>query len=949
MKRTFKQFAITFLTLILSNTTFSQKAINFDDDGEYISFGGVSTLDVNQITIECWVKLDEARPGVIIAKPGAYFLRINDALNIDAGFYDNDTDTIIATWHSVTGTTILDINEFYHIAFTYNGTTLKTYLNGELEASSDFSGSIDALLNNGVYAGSHIYIDDYSDYTYASEDKKIYVHENYSNNNTSGQEIDVSNQRYYFYGDNTIDNEDEAISIIKGFTGLDYIVEVDERFGQENGIAYISKRFNNVSDKYEIALEPEPGKDGIYLNKVVNDDWFGLTSAWVGLVNQNEWNTIRTQITTLPSTNNIKAWFNGTLVQWYDDPNYYNSWEDPDLRNFDKLAILVHDHFIPPPGVTYDIYFDNLKVFIPLKGTIDEIRIFNTELSQTTILNWMCKEADNTHPNWSNLKGYWKFDDNTNPTQDYSGNGNSGDITGANFVNSNIPAGYANNYGTGNSNLTETIDVQVDINWDGNEPGENAVFSVLQINDNPNITNGLLSEYPQKYWEINIDGDDGSFNADVNFHYDNISGITNESAWKLYNRNSTGDAWSLVTGTTTNTEGDNSDGIGYITANNLSGFSQFIICSSSSAQITIDGNFSDWVGVPAYVTDDNSDNGGGDVDLTFGYYTYFSNVLYLKTNVAGSFNPTGSNQYIIYFDTDKNTNTGFTAGWWSMGADYRVAHYSAGSHLYSFAGATQDEDTWTWITSVNSDYLGTSCEVAINFSDIGLTSADAIWLQWRAESGTDAMPGFSADRSDLSAPLPVEMSSFSAQAIKNNVLLNWQTETEVDNYGFEIEKQIGSKQSAVGNWEKIGIVEGHGNSNSPKQYSFTDKNPVGESKFQYRLKQIDTDGKFEYSDIVEVELVPNEFILYQNYPNPFNPNTTIKYALPFESKVKIVLYNSLGERITELVNKLQSIGYQQAVWNASNVASGVYIYTIEAVPIHGVKPFTSVKKMMLIK
>jgi len=198
-------------------------------------------------------------------------------------------------------------------------------------------------------------------------------------------------------------------------------------------------------------------------------------------------------------------------------------------------------------------------------------------------------------------------------------------------------------------------------------------------------------------------------------------------------------------------------------------------------------------------------------------------------------------------------------------------------------------------------------------------------------------------------PVPVELTSFTAQAEETSVELKWVTETEVDNYGFDIERLTKDARGETRNWEKICFVEGHGNSNSPKQYSFIDKNPVGGSKFLYRLKQIDTDGEFEYSDVVEVELIPNEFVLYQNYPNPFNPATTIKYALSFESKVKIVLYNSLGEQITELVNELQSVGYQQAVWNAGNIASGVYIYTIEAVPTNKSGNFTSIKKMILLK
>ncbi len=135
-------------------------------------------------------------------------------------------------------------------------------------------------------------------------------------------------------------------------------------------------------------------------------------------------------------------------------------------------------------------------------------------------------------------------------------------------------------------------------------------------------------------------------------------------------------------------------------------------------------------------------------------------------------------------------------------------------------------------------------------------------------------------------PVPVELTSFTANVRENNVMLEWATATEVNNYGFEIERQVGSSKAA-GNWEMIKFVEGHGNSNSPKQYSFTDKNLIGGSLFKYRLKQIDNDGTYEYSDEIEVEIIPVEFALYQNYPNPFNPTTKIRYQLPRESKVII--------------------------------------------------------------
>ena len=111
--------------------------------------------------------------------------------------------------------------------------------------------------------------------------------------------------------------------------------------------------------------------------------------------------------------------------------------------------------------------------------------------------------------------------------------------------------------------------------------------------------------------------------------------------------------------------------------------------------------------------------------------------------------------------------------------------------------------------------------------------------------------------------MPVELTSFTVKGNNNQVLLEWQTQTERNNYGFDIERK-----SSLVDWKKISFIEGHGNSNSPKKYKYIDKNPASGSKYQYRLKQIDNDGKFEYSDIVEISLIPTEFILSQNYPNP---------------------------------------------------------------------------------
>ena len=142
--------------------------------------------------------------------------------------------------------------------------------------------------------------------------------------------------------------------------------------------------------------------------------------------------------------------------------------------------------------------------------------------------------------------------------------------------------------------------------------------------------------------------------------------------------------------------------------------------------------------------------------------------------------------------------------------------------------------------------------------------------------------------------LPVEIISFSANLIGSKIKLNWNTATEINNYGFEIERKTKD------NWQKIGFVQGNGNSNTPKEYSFTDNKLIGGSKFQYRLKQIDNDGQFEYSNIIEVKVIPKEYLLSQNYPNPLNPSTTIKYSIPKSSQVSLKIFNTLGEELETL-------------------------------------------------
>jgi len=150
-------------------------------------------------------------------------------------------------------------------------------------------------------------------------------------------------------------------------------------------------------------------------------------------------------------------------------------------------------------------------------------------------------------------------------------------------------------------------------------------------------------------------------------------------------------------------------------------------------------------------------------------------------------------------------------------------------------------------------------------------------------------------------------------------------------------------QSSVGSWNKIGFVKGSGNSNSPKEYSFVDKTALY-GQYSYRLKQIDLDGSYEYSDTVAVTVGSKPQVYdVKNYPNPFNPATKIRFELPKASYVTLTIYNSVGEQVAVLANEFLNEGIYEKTFDGSRLASGVYISVLQA---EGVKIS---KKMLLVK
>ena len=187
--------------------------------------------------------------------------------------------------------------------------------------------------------------------------------------------------------------------------------------------------------------------------------------------------------------------------------------------------------------------------------------------------------------------------------------------------------------------------------------------------------------------------------------------------------------------------------------------------------------------------------------------------------------------------------------------------------------------------------------------------------------------------------VPVELVSFSYSVEGNTVNLSWSTATELNNRGFEIQRSLNET-----NWSTIGFREGKGTTSEPQQYSYSDNlSGVESSRLYYRLKQIDFDGSFEYSNTLEVGVVPSTYSLSQNYPNPFNPSTKIKYSIPQSSNVVIKVFNVVGDEVSILVDGQKQAGTYELTFNAENLPSGVYFYQLKA------GDFIQTKRMILIK
>lgn len=191
--------------------------------------------------------------------------------------------------------------------------------------------------------------------------------------------------------------------------------------------------------------------------------------------------------------------------------------------------------------------------------------------------------------------------------------------------------------------------------------------------------------------------------------------------------------------------------------------------------------------------------------------------------------------------------------------------------------------------------------------------------------------------------IPVELVSFIAEASLNGITLKWKTATETNNNGFSVEKSSNGVS-----FNEIAFVKGMGTTTNQSEYSFTDDN-VKVGTFYYRLKQIDYDGTSSYSNIISVDVeLPTQFALNQNHPNPFNPSTKISFEFPVDADATLEIFNTIGQKVAELVNNSLSGGRHEFEFNAAGFSSGIYYYKLTALAKDG-RTFNATKKMILMK
>ena len=306
-----------------------------------------------------------------------------------------------------------------------------------------------------------------------------------------------------------------------------------------------------------------------------------------------------------------------------------------------------------------------------------------------------------------------------------------------------------------------------------------------------------------------------------------------------------------------------------------------------------------------------------------------------------------------------------------------VKYYSGVNHSGVLGGGYSNS---YWSINPTGSLTGATYNISINFGthetytistpssntrlakyngtwEVFSTPGNGTWqseLNWGSEMiTTRGMNSFSDYAlTDQGNPLPVELCSFNAVVLKRQADLLWSTCSEINNSGFEVERRdFNPVNAAYGSWVKIGFVQGNGTTNQQHNYKYSDPK-LNAGKYQYRLKQVDFNGNFEYHNLTAPNDVvigtPNVADLFQNYPNPSNPTSKVDFQIPFSAKVSLKVYDITGKEVASLVDKELESGFYTVDFNGANLSSGVYFYRLAANSNDG-NSFSKTMKLILVK
>jgi hypothetical protein len=274
------------------------------------------------------------------------------------------------------------------------------------------------------------------------------------------------------------------------------------------------------------------------------------------------------------------------------------------------------------------------------------------------------------------------------------------------------------------------------------------------------------------------------------------------------------------------------------------------------------------------------------------------------------------------------------------GASWQPIAYFTGKNMWGLSIAPQLPDYLICGEYSGSSYI--THNGGASWTVVGNPSSN---YAYHVVDTTTVFAAFGSGLYKLYSPwfIPVELTSFTGKVVNGKIMLNWRTATETNNQGFDVESSTDNKS-----FQKIGFTPGYGTSTQSHSYSYS-LDMTNSDKQYFRLKQVDFSGEYEYSNVVEVSSpLPSSYSISQNYPNPFNPATRIDFEVPADAKVKITVYNALGQKITDLVNRQYAAGRYDVNFLAGNLSSGLYFYVIEARGNDG-SSFVTTRKMMLMK